>query len=811
MKQAALARRVVAAYDTETTNVTNKLGFTSAFFSSYQVCEYLSDDIRDATSDTIENLSVCTIYRHDQDAWQALLEIADRADGYVPVVAVHNLSFDIYSLAPHLNVWNDKYSVRILAKSPQKPVTVTLMRDGNPYLVFWDTLVFAAKGLETMGKECGFEKAVGHWDYTKIRTPETPLTDEETYYACTDCLTLLCWLGYYFRREPLLDPEQVAYKLCTKTGAVRQKREILFSHLKGEGLKMSAGKYWTIFNQSQCLRDDEALFTFHACTRGGFTFASRECAGLPIDAGEGEEILAYDATSQHPAQMVSHFVPVDFQKASTEILQLDAQIIQTIPKETLYKSYARPFPVAFDACFDFTNIRLKPGTVWARDGISPLAYARLQRYTEIDESDFAANARRDAGYADSAPDGCEYAFGKVYSAPRLRLWLTELDFWIICQVFDFDSFQAVQGFETSKFQRPTDYSVLSVMEFYRRKNKLKEVRKRYAQGERDFLDVSDILPGYFIAEMEQGIADSVELESYYMGSKADLNSLYGIEITNEAKRDIVLDAEGLVYTGKYSADNLPTTSKACYQYGQRIVGYSRIAQVLMIEALGKHAKRVINGDTDSIKLLVDKSNMSAIEAELAKYAGAIDKARAIVTERVRTSYPQKHTELKGVGHYECEAHYTRFYSAYNKAYIAGDDWHITLAGVPSLYKGHDGERGLETWARDYVAQGHTWQETAGLVLGYNVCIDADITGLNGRSHPEWASRWNAEVVDYLGYSAYVEEPQGIGLAPMPKVIGGYQNPENRVNAQYAMQHGFVNTEPCMLTWNKEGKAEVIRW
>lgn len=811
MKQ-AVPRRIVAAYDTETTNVTNDIGITSAFFNLYQVCEYLSEDIREATPERMDELTDTRMYRHIEEAWDDLISIADRADGYVPVVAVHNLSFDIYSLSDHLNrlYLSSDMDVTVLAKSPQKPVTITITRDEKPYLVFWDTLVFSGRGLATMGQECGYHKAVGAWDYDKVRTPDTPLTDDETYYAATDCVTLLCWLGYYFRREPLLDPSLVAYRLCTKTGAVRVKRQAMFSELKGKDLKYTAGKYWARFNSSQKLRDDDQLFTFHACTRGGFTFASREVAGLPIEAGDDEEIVAFDAKSQHPAHMVSHFVPVNFERRDYKILELDADTVKHTSVNWLLSHMDRPFPVAFDACFEFTNLRLKKGTVWERDGISPLAYARLKKSIEEEEIDVTDNTRRAAGYADFAEDGCDHSFGKVYKAPIIQLWLTELDYWIMCQVFDWDTCVAIEGYETAKFVRPTDFSVLSVMEFYRRKGILKNVRKRYASGDRSFEDVRDILPDYFVDTLEDGTADPLDLEAYYAAAKADLNSLYGIEITDEAKRAIRLGPDGLEYTGDYSAENMRKSTKACYQYGQRIVGWSRIAQTVMIQALGEHTLRVINGDTDSIKVWIKRDARPFIEAELAKYGAALDKARHSTTRRVREQYPQYYAELTDIGYYEEEATYKRFYSAYNKAYISGDEFHITLAGVPSLFKGKDGERGLEAWARDYIAQGHTWQETAGLILGYNVTIDADISGLNGRHHPGWATRWAAPVTDYNGVTSYVDEPIGIGLAPMPKTIGGYSNVENRINAGYATRHGYVNTGPCILTWDN-GRATVIRF
>lgn len=800
--------RVVAAFDTETSNIRSVVGSTTAFFSLYQVGT-LHDGVwlRDITASCVRDLVEVRMYRHDADAWRALLDIADAADGYVPVVAVHNLDFDIHAISANLSAWADDKGVDVLAKSAQKPITVTMKDDaGEPYLVFWDTLGFSAESLETMGLECGYEKSVGDWDYDRVRAPATALTESELRYASNDIYALFCWLGYFFRRETLLDEREVGRTLTTKTGVVRRKRKVLFEPLTGAECPRTCGDYWRAGLRGEALRDDDYFYMTHAATRGGFTFCARQWAGKPFIADERRRVYAYDATSQHPAHMVSHFVPYGFEEVSAQTLEDAFAIVAETTTEEVLSRFEQPFPCGIIAAFDIVNLRLKPGTVFERDGIASLAYARLSHRIPEDEVDWTMTQLDALGYMDMAADGCEHAFGKVFKAPYIRLYLTELEIWVLSRIYEWDKVVAVSGYVTFTFRSPEDLSILSVYEFYRRKNELKALLARYRQGERYTADIPEgILPDYMMEAVRRGDAERDDLQAYYRQAKADLNSLYGIEITDEAKRDTVLGPEGIEYTGVYAAENLPKNPKAHYQYGQRIVGWSRVAQTLVIEGVGSRVEAVLNGDTDSVKVWASEDEIAEGERFLERYADAVDRAREVVTKRVRARYPSKVSDLSGIGHYIQEDAFDRYLSAYNKAYVH-DDYQITLAGVPSKSGGRL-ERGLTAFARDLEAQGWSFEKVAQTILGYNVTVSWDVTGLNGRNHPGWGERWQGEIRDWRGETHMVDEPEAIGLYPLSKTVGGYDNVENRVNASWAERWG-VETHPRLLTW-VDGRAAVI--
>lgn len=794
--------RVIGAFDTETSNI--DVPIKTAYFALYQLLT-LDVPLEMVNGANVREVSNVSMFRHHEELYSAFDGILEDEHEYIPVIAVHNLSFDMHAISSWLMEKQDAgYVVEVLAKTPQKPIKFTLKRDKRPCLVIWDTLGFSGESLEKMGIECGYEKSVGDWDYKRVRTPETELTEPEKRYASNDVYALVCWLSWWLTRNPQIRASDLGGRAATKTGVVRLKRERTFYKLKGFGMKRTCGDYWRIVSQSEALRDDDTLFTFHACTRGGFTFVSSEMAAVPIECADDERVYAFDATSQHPAQMVSHLYPYRFEEAGTDLLELDLQLVEQVTVDDVLDNFARPFPVAFDACVDVFGLRLKDGSVFSRDGISPLASARLRSWAVTDEKDEIREYLRSLDYSDMVEGNNVQMFGKLFSAEHVRLYVTELDWWIICQCFDYDYVVPVHGFDTMRFQRPTDYSVLSVMTYYGGKNAIKRVRREYEEGKKgSFPYLRGVLPDVTVAMMEDGKLAYDELEERYMAAKADLNALYGIEITDESKRDMLIDDDGIVYTGSPGADNLPSTCKAWYQFGQRVVGWSRVAQTLVMMLLGD-AGRIVNGDTDSVKILAKIGDMRGRVRNLERYSRAVDEARSRVCARVMRQYPDKVHDLTGIGHYIEEDEYTRFYSAWNKSYIV-DGYHMTIAGVPVTKRDENGS--LEDWAREY-AETHSWGQTCGQVLGYNTCIDASITKLNVRVLPKWASMFDGDVIDWRGDTAHVHEPRAIGLFPMAKVIGGYDNVENVANALVSERHNRdLRTDERVLTW-RNGKAAI---
>lgn len=797
--------RIIGAYDSETTNIYEN-GTHRAFPILHQL-GILDCSVETLGSDTVEQHVKIELYRHAVDLYARFNEISETGFPYVPVICCHNLSFDMYGLSPWLDSLDN---VRVLAKSKRKPITFTICdNDGNARLVLWDTLVFTGQSLDSMGRDCGYLKASGKWDYNLIRSPETPLTDDEIEYSKKDIYALLAYMAWWLQRNPDIEPSKLGLNVVTKTGVVRERRKILFDSKKGKGCKYDIGRFWHYLNKQQQPKTNDELYTMFACTRGGFTFCSSKNAGIPFDLeGTDLSIMGFDATSQHPAQMVSHFYPVNFHETEARTLDFAFHNVTKRTVEHVLEHYEKPFNVAFNAAFEFTNLRPKRGSLFAEYGIAPLASARiLEDYKEIDEDNEQAQQFKEhlvkLGYQDSCKNS-RFEFGKLVSADTAILFLTELAAWEMAQAYEWDSVKAIGGYLTGRFVRPSDMSTVSVMTFYKAKNEFKRARESYYKT--GTIRNGDILKSLGIAEsivslMETGNATDSEVDSAYQSTKANLNALFGIEASNEYRRDTVLTSEGIDYTGVMGISNAPKNPKAWYQFGQRIVGWSRIAQILNMHLAYPYIETVVNGDTDSIKVVCRESNREKVIDALGMYSKAVDNAKRIVLRRVENAYPDYYDELRNIGHYELEFEVKRFCASWNKAYCTHDidprdgkrKFAFTLAGIPA-------RAGVNQAADQFHANGMSYGDVCSLMLGYNVTYAHSVILLNARSFPEWGSAYVGSVKDHLGKETKVYEPSALCLYPMSKTVNDTRNFENRINGEIAKANNpNINTEPVVIS------------
>ena len=795
--------RIIGAYDSETSNAREN-GMPMAFPVLHQLGIIDGTPLSEITPDNVSEHVEVEMYRHSFELYARLDDIAATNAEYVPVILCHNLAFDMYGLSS----WFSRQNVRVLAKSARKPITLTIQDEyENPLLVIWDTLIFSQQSLERMGEDCGYLKGVGEWDYDLVRTPETPLTDDEIDYAKRDILTLFSWFGWWIRRNPDIDEGKLALNVVTKTGIVRERRKVRFSKLKGDGMKRNVAYYWIARCKLEQAKSDDELFTMLAATRGGFTFCSMKSASVPFDYSNSEKLIAaYDATSQHPAQLVSHYYPVRFMERPAFVLDLAFDLIGKVTVKRVLDMWDKPFPVAFYACFEFENLRPRKGSLFEKHGIYPLASARYKTPEQVkqdeDNGDKAAymDELRARDYVDTA-ENATCAFGKIVSADKARVYITELTAWEIWQAYEWDSVRAVHGYETGRFSKPSDMDVISVMQFYKAKDEFKRAREQYYRcntvDDCEQLKRLGIAPAIADA-MENGTLSAGDVEATYLGLKADLNAIFGISCSNQYRRQTILDSDGIEYIGEFGICNAPKTSKVWYQFGQRIVGWSRIAQICAMTLVEPYCERIINGDTDSVKFtLPDEKALSCADKSLKELGNAIDKGKRRICSRVKTAYLDMYDELDQIGHYVLEFKTDRFCASWNKAYCThevGKDgkrhFSFTLAGIPTRKRESKASSfiGVNGYADRLYSLGWSFEDVCNLLLGYNVTYANDLIRMNARKFPGWGEVAYMKVTDYLGNTSTVAEPKALALYPMTKTVNDTSSRENALNSRYALKN-----------------------
>ncbi len=721
-----------------------------------------------------------TVYR-TVEGLEAALDLLSAPAEHVPVAACFGLADVMHALSG----WLSSRPCEVLAKGSEAPITIKLLDDdGLPCLVLWDYANMDSRPLEVLAHECGID--LGTFDRSAVRTPETPLTAAETANMRAECALIHACVERFLALNPEVKPEQLAHNVVTATGVVRVKRKAALGHLKGNGTKKSVLAHWYAQNMREAAETDDELFTMQACNRGGFSFVGAEHASRPYSFTHesGFLVAAYDAVSQYPAQMVSHMYPEGFKPATAECLQLDAQIVQATALEQLLANVWEPFPVAFEGAFQFENLRVKSGSVFEENGIALLQWARFNERQIVSSPEResqvrATNALRYAGYKDSCTDPVRL-FGKLVSASSAIIWLTELEFWLVCQVYDFDRFEALQGYDTAKFCRPTDMSVLGVMRFYQAKKAAKGTEK-------------------------------------YEQAKKELNSLYGLEAVNEARPEAIMTENGIMFAESAGVEDLPDRPKAWYQFGSRVAAWGRVAQVVEIMLAAPYVNGVINGDTDSVKFVVHEENLGMLDNALARWGQALDVGRALVCQRVEDGYNEHFQALDGIGYYDLE-YLTRDYCAgWNKAYIYREtdkSLNVTIAGIKTstetVFKSEINR--TYTDLANELDERYNFAAAANLILGYNVTVDHGITRHVEHAVPEWDARVSQRVTDYLGNTAYVDAPQVTAYKPMGLVIGNSLDPDTNADMRKAIENNpELSHESVYVYWEPGQRPHIGRF
>lgn len=794
---------IAGAYDTETTNY--QIGDE---WHAFAVC-YQINDLRYCSMASYEPGKDDEIHIW-RDRAQVLAWLDDCIDwGYenevIPVVCGYNLLFDLQTIVADLC---DTYAMRVSAQSSTNVYTLDLLEQDKPVLRFWDTYHLELRGLEAMGQTAGLAKLVGSWDYTKVRTPETPLTDDEIAYAARDVQVIPAYLRYLCNANAWLMPDLLGYKVITKTSLVRQ---MAAHELAPIERKLARGKTATLEALYMAVCADNAPHCYYdyalrrACFRGGWTFTAARYASVVV-----RNVASLDVTSMHHQFINGMYQPEQFRPCRARDLETMARRVLSTSVENVLKRYWKPFDYAFHIKVEFKNIRLRAGSCFDCWGIALIPRGKFgtrvagrAEYSRNDSVQAAERANRLNGWRDRAINA-EFAFGKLYSAEVCTVHVSELELWCIGQVYEWDSMRVILGEGTGKFQLPPDYITLQSNVLFERKQAMKTIAAHY----QDYTPYEDEIP----ASIPDGIAEALRagsvngqfVRSYYSSTvKGSFNSIYGCCARDEyrpefcvdrARAQICVDHEK-VATLENFFDIAPKRPKVLYTYGMRIVGGSRmhlcIAMQLLYKAFDERIG-ITGGDTDSLKVtcaadITDDDLTRALEP----LARAAEAARNVCMRRVRKNDRAHASTLDGIGAFEIEetgngTRYDYHMEAWNKARvsIAGGHAHVTCAGLSQPAERYN----MQTYIDDRLQAGEDPVDVLPDALGYNVLVPNSICHALQRTRPGARDMFRATVTDYLGNTCALDVPEAVALYAAPRALGETDMPQNAENVAYVKRH-----------------------
>lgn len=816
--------RVAAIFDTETTNIGE-----GAETRAYPIL-YIFNDLRDTplesyTPDTDD----VRFYRRTSEALAYIdgLITYGRTRGYVPIIAAYNLMFDMQTLLLELA---RSYTIEVNAQTATSVYTLDLCIDDNVVCRFWDTFYLEMGGLRAMGETCGLPKAVGDWDYSLVRTPETPLTEEELFYARRDVQVIPQYLQWLLRANHWLTSDMLGCRVLTKTSLVRQmaRREIGGRRVTLQGgKKITLQRAFEMTCNQEFPKNYESYALRKACFRGGLTFTSAKTASVVVD-----NVASLDVTSMHHAFINGRRLPVKFAVAPPEILQIACERIVDTPLEDVLRNYSDPFRTGLHVAISFTNLRLRVNTCFADWGIAICPRSKFVRTLQAD-TDYSNNERaktqensiRAHGYVDSAVNPT-FAFGKLYRADACILHVNEIELWNVAQAYEFDEMHVLYGEATAKTIVPPDYVTLQSNMLFARKTDVKNLIKHYTEGVPYAGDIPESIPEGIARDARAGTLSVKFLQSYYGSTvKGQFNGIYGTQAQDVMKADYRVTETGelavdkaTVCTPENFAKKRPKTPRVLYTYGMRIVAGSRmhlvIAMMLIYRRFGDRVT-VTGGDTDSLKISCadDVTDAELLDA-LEPLHVAVENAINLTMRRVRNTAPDMASTLGHIGKFEVEdcggaTRYAEHVELWNKARVSLDmagRVHVTCAGLPRP----DGVYTIEDCIEDIMRMGHGFAETVRLSLGYDVLVDYEICHTLQRNRPHVWDRYVGTVTDYRGATCHVDAPEAIALYPSGRWLGESDKQANNENLTYMrnVYNRYVEALPRELIV-RDGKPMIV--
>ena len=213
------------------------------------------------------------------------------------VIYVHNLAFEFEFLS---NLWKWKEQ---LSRKAHKVMQATPRP--FPNIKFKCSYFLTRLSLATWGRELNCLKKVGDLDYTKLRTPNTILSDTELGYCEQDCIVVYEGIKTFLKKY-----KHISNIPLTQTGEVRR--------VVKNKMEMAGNTSW----MKKLVPADSIFYSkLKKAYAGGYTHANYNLAGYTVKSKCG---CAFDFASSYPAVMCSEKFPVtEFKPAKFEIDRID--------------------------------------------------------------------------------------------------------------------------------------------------------------------------------------------------------------------------------------------------------------------------------------------------------------------------------------------------------------------------------------------------------------------------------------------------------------------------------------------------------
>lgn len=248
-----------------------------------------------------EHINIVTLYGHKPSEFcRCLRKVHEALNGFETIYYWHNMAYDWVFIRKFM--FNEfGYPVEQLNTKPHYPI---LIKWGNG-ITFKDSLILAQRSIEKWGKDMDVEhqKAIGKWDYDKLRNQSDEFTADELEYIEHDTLAGVECIDKLMQMIHKSNIYAIPY---TATGIPRADiKAIGAEHKARDRFKKAAMDYADYII---------ATLVFH----GGYTHANRYLIDVLIDV----LVQCYDFSSSYPYCVLSEKYPAErFSKLDNKPIQ----------------------------------------------------------------------------------------------------------------------------------------------------------------------------------------------------------------------------------------------------------------------------------------------------------------------------------------------------------------------------------------------------------------------------------------------------------------------------------------------------------
>lgn len=600
--------------------------------------------------------------------WSEFVDVIDRLVKEYELSLEKRLIIYVHNLSYEFQ-WFKRYFEweNVFSLDTRKPI-YAVTKNG---IEFRCSYILSNYSLEKLGENLTkykVEKAVGDLDYRLIRHERTPLTEKEWGYILKDGLVVMAHI-----QEEIERLGDITKLPLTKTGYVRElcREKCLHGDNRFEYSKVMRTLRLTVDDYHQLKR----TYT------GGFTHANVNYVDRVI-----ENVNSFDFSSSYPAVMCAEKYP----------MSKPFQVV--IKDEEDFRDTLNAYCCMFDC--SFYNIRSK---------VSFENYISISRCTQAEH--FVLNN------------------GRLIEADYIKMSLTEQDFFIIAEMYEWDYIEVANFKCFYKGYLPKDF-ILTILELYKDKTELKGVEEKVVE---------------------------------YLVSKGMINSCYGMCVTDPCRDEILYTDD----TWSEAKADVETLLEQYNKNQQRVLYYpwgvwvTAYARRNLFSGILEFKDDYIYSDTDSIKVVNVEKHKEYLDRYNKEVKKKIETCLKHYNIPLSMAYPKtKKGEVKPMGVWDDEGMYSRFKTLGAKRYMTEKKgkMEITIAGVSKKA----GMKYLQHTYKENDAIFEAFTEDLHFPPSYD-CDGVEENGSGKLCHTYIDTYMEGEVIDYMGNKWIYNEQSGVHM------------------------------------------------